>query len=117
MTYSAALGLDQHEDLETAQRRKYEHLAQMFGIAPGHEVLEIGCGWGGFAEFATATIGCKLTGISISRAQTAYSQSRIAVAGVDERVAIQFCDYRDTGRSTHLVCATPCGPVAVRVCN
>jgi cyclopropane-fatty-acyl-phospholipid synthase len=58
-------------------------------------VLEIGCGWGGFAEFAAKEIGAKVTGITISKEQFAYAQERMARQGLSERVDIQLIDYRD----------------------
>lgn len=93
MTYSA--GLDVADDLEAAQHRKYQAVAAAAGIAPQHHVLEIGCGWGGFAEYAARHIGCRVTALTISRAQFDHATARIAAAGLDDRVTIKFCDYRD----------------------
>jgi cyclopropane-fatty-acyl-phospholipid synthase len=58
-------------------------------------VLEIGCGWGGFAEFAATEIGCQVTGITISKEQLDYARNRIEKAGLSDRVDLQYCDYRD----------------------
>ncbi|MGO7778219.1 cyclopropane-fatty-acyl-phospholipid synthase family protein, partial [Rhizobium johnstonii] len=58
-------------------------------------VLEIGCGWGGFAEFAASELNCKVTGLTISREQLAFAQERIHKAGLDDRVEFRFHDYRD----------------------
>jgi cyclopropane-fatty-acyl-phospholipid synthase len=73
MTYSAALFAEGDNDLSSAQRRKYANLAQKTSIGPDHHVLEIGCGWGGFAEFAAKEIGCKVTGLTISQEQFDYA--------------------------------------------
>jgi cyclopropane-fatty-acyl-phospholipid synthase len=67
-------------------------------------VLEIGCGWGGFAEYAARTRGCRVTGITISRAQLDFARSRIAKAGLDPLVDLRFQDYRDvSGRFDRVV--------------
>lgn len=99
MTYSSAVFDHADEDLEIAQRRKYRRLAELAGIEPGHHVLEIGCGWGGFAQFAAAEIGCRVTAITISDAQFAHARQRIRAVGLADRVEIVKRDYRDlTGR-------------------
>jgi cyclopropane-fatty-acyl-phospholipid synthase len=95
MTYSAALYADGANDLESAQAAKFRALAKDTGIGPNDHVLEIGCGWGGFAEFAAREIGCKVTGLTISRQQFDYASKRIAQAGLNEKVSIKFQDYRD----------------------
>lgn len=99
MTYSSALYSTGANDLESAQAAKYRALAQDSGIGPGDHVLEIGCGWGGFAEFAAREIGCRVTGLTISREQHDFATERIAKAGLSDRVEIKLQDYRDeTGR-------------------
>lgn len=95
MTYSSALFGDGDNDLESAQRRKYRAIAVAADIRPDHHVLEIGCGWGGFAEFAAKEIGCRVTGLTISQAQFDYATRRLAEAGLSERAAIKLQDYRD----------------------
>ncbi len=95
MTYSSALFADGIDNLEQAQARKYEEMVQRLDLKPEHHVLEIGCGWGGFAEYAAHKIGCKVTGITISRAQYNYARDRIAKAGLSDKVEIKLCDYRD----------------------
>ena len=94
MTYSSALFLD-GDDLFTAQQRKYERLARVIGISSHDHVLEIGCGWGGFAEYAAKTIGCKLTGLTISKEQFDFAQKRMFEQGLNEKVTLKFQDYRD----------------------
>jgi cyclopropane-fatty-acyl-phospholipid synthase len=95
MTYSSGLFPTGSEDLPKAQAEKYRHLAERTGVDSGHHVLEIGCGWGGFAEFAAREIGCKVTGLTISREQFDFARKRIFEAGLAEKVDIRFQDYRD----------------------
>ena len=96
MTYSAALFKDKEtDDLQTAQIYKYQELIDRLDLKPHHHLLEIGCGWGGFAEYAARTIGCKISCITISKAQFKYATDRIRAAGLDHLVDIQFRDYRD----------------------
>ncbi len=99
MTYSSALYTSGANDLESAQAAKYRALARDTGIGPGDHVLEIGCGWGGFAEFAAREIGCRVTGLTISREQLEFARARIQRAGLSDKVDFKFQDYRDeTGR-------------------
>ena len=95
MTYSSALFRDSQQTLRDAQNEKYRALAASTDIGPDDHVLEIGCGWGGFAEFAAREIGCKVTGITISNKQLAFAKNRIAMAGLQDKVDFKFCDYRD----------------------
>ena len=95
MTYSSALFQTGQESLACAQRAKYASLVDRMGVTPGDHVLEIGCGWGGFAEYAAAERGLKVTGLTISRAQYAYAQERINRAGLSDRVTFKLQDYRD----------------------
>jgi cyclopropane-fatty-acyl-phospholipid synthase len=95
MTYSAAIYEPGDNDLVAAQERKYRALAEKIGAQPEHHILEIGCGWGGFAEFAAREIGCKVTGLTISQEQFDYASRRIADAGLSDKVTIKLLDYRD----------------------
>lgn len=95
MTYSAALFAPGERDLSAAQHRKYARLSREARIGPDHHVLEIGCGWGGFAEFAAREIGCRVTALTVSPAQFAHASERIAAAGLTERVTVALRDYRD----------------------
>ncbi|SOE08414.1 cyclopropane-fatty-acyl-phospholipid synthase [Hoeflea halophila] len=104
MTYSAALYADGANDLTSAQTAKYRALAQAAGLKAGDRVLEIGCGWGGFAEFAAREIGCHVTGLTISREQLAFARQRIEKAGLSDNVELRFQDYRDeTGQYDGIV--------------
>jgi cyclopropane-fatty-acyl-phospholipid synthase len=96
MTYSSALFEEGVNDLEAAQAQKYRRLCQSLGLKPGMSVLEIGCGWGGFAEMAAGEFGAIVTGITLSTEQLAYAQARIAKAGLSDKVTLKLQDYRDT---------------------
>jgi cyclopropane-fatty-acyl-phospholipid synthase len=95
MTYSSALFRTGQESLERAQLLKYESMVDQIGAQPGDHVLEIGCGWGGFAEYAARDRGLRVTGLTISQAQHDYAVARIARAGLQDRVEIKLQDYRD----------------------
>ena len=95
MTYSSALYKTGQESLEKAQEQKYASMVDLMGARPGDHVLEIGCGWGGFAEYAAAKRGLKVTCLTISQEQYKYAVDRIARAGLSDRVEIKLQDYRD----------------------
>lgn len=95
MTYSSARFDATVADLEAGQRAKYKALAEHLDLKPGDHVLEIGCGWGGFAEFAAREYGARVTGITISEEQLAYAKARMERAGLSDRVDIRIQDYRD----------------------
>jgi cyclopropane-fatty-acyl-phospholipid synthase len=95
MTYSSALYAPGDNDLASAQTRKYRALAEAGGFKAGDHVLEIGCGWGGFAEFAASEIGCRVTCLTISQEQYNWAVERIAKAGLSDKVTIKLQDYRD----------------------
>ena len=95
MTYSSALFVTGQESLERAQTLKYASMVDQMGAKPGDHVLEIGCGWGGFAEYAATERGLQVTGLTISQAQYDYAVARMAKAGLADRVTIKMLDYRD----------------------
>ncbi len=95
MTYSSALFEHPRQSLADAQRAKYRALADRIHVDAACHVLEIGCGWGGFAIFAATTYGCRVTGITLSEQQAALARTRVAEAGLDHLVDIQLVDYRD----------------------
>ncbi|SER94502.1 cyclopropane-fatty-acyl-phospholipid synthase [Tranquillimonas rosea] len=95
MTYSSAKFETGQESLERAQELKYASLIDQMGANEGDHVLEIGCGWGGFAEYAAKERGLRVTGLTISQAQHDYAVARIERAGLSDRVSIKLQDYRD----------------------
>src|SRR6201993_1198021 len=95
MTYSSALYEDDTPDLTAAQNNKYRRLAEAIDLRPGQKVLEIGCGWGGFAEFAAKTFNATVVGLTISKEQRDFAQKRIQAAGLNDNVEIRLQDYRD----------------------
>jgi cyclopropane-fatty-acyl-phospholipid synthase len=95
MTYSSALFEDDAADLTSAQKNKYRRLAEAIDLKPGQKLLEIGCGWGGFAEYVARTFGTKVVGLTISKEQRDFAQKRIQQAGLAENVEIRLQDYRD----------------------
>jgi cyclopropane-fatty-acyl-phospholipid synthase len=95
MAYSSAVFASADEPLATAQRRKFDRLCDLLALSSGDHLLEIGCGWGGFAIHAARTRGCLVTGITISEEQFRLARHRVAEAGLSDRVDIQRRDYRD----------------------
>lgn len=96
MTYSSAKFEAPGQSLDQAQRNKYASLARRIDLKPEHRLLEIGCGWGGFAEFAAKEVGCNVTGITISREQHDFAKQRLFKAGLAGKTDIRLQDYRDT---------------------
>jgi cyclopropane-fatty-acyl-phospholipid synthase len=95
MTYSSALFEDDTADLTAAQHNKYRRLAEAIDLQPGQRLLEIGCGWGGFAEYVARTFGAHVVGLTISKEQRDFAQKRIREAGLSDKVEIRLQDYRD----------------------
>lgn len=95
MTYSSARYSEEAVNLAQAQTNKYRTLARSIDLKPGETVLEIGSGWGGFAEFAAREVGAKVTGLTISPMQLDYARARIQREGLGERVDFRLLDYRD----------------------
>jgi len=95
MTYSAACFDNPDESLASAQRRKYRRILDMMEARAGQHVLEIGCGWGGFAEVAVTEYDCKVTGLTLSPSQLAYAQARAERGGWADRAEFVLRDYRD----------------------
>ncbi len=105
MTYSCAVFENLEElkapgkiisarDLQAAQKRKYDLVARAAGIKPGDHVLEIGCGWGGFAVFASQELGCRVHAVTISKKQHEYAQQLVRSKGLDDRITVVLEDYR-----------------------
>ncbi len=104
MTYSSAFRKDGEADLATAQTEKYRQLAEQLGLKRSDHVLEIGCGWGGFAEFAIKEYGCHVTGLTLSTEQKQYAEKRLANKGLKDKADFLLQDYRDMeGQFDHIV--------------
>jgi len=95
LTYSSAVFGSPGETLEQAQLNKYRHMLQRLQLEPGHHLLEIGSGWGGFAIHAARETGCRVTGLTLSQEQLVESRHRAAQAQVSDRVQFVLRDYRD----------------------
>ena len=95
LTYSSAIFDDQNKDLSAAQNNKYQKLINLIQPNNGDKVLEIGCGWGGFAEYLGKNYDVKLDCITISKKQFEYAKERIYKCGLNEKVNIEIKDYRD----------------------
>jgi cyclopropane-fatty-acyl-phospholipid synthase len=95
MTYSSALFNRPGLGLEQAQIAKYEQLLNMVEARRGDHILEIGCGWGAFAEYAATTRGCQVTGVSLSKAQLTYARRRVVGTAAEGKTEFLFMDYRD----------------------
>jgi cyclopropane-fatty-acyl-phospholipid synthase len=104
MTYSSAIFNNKSIELEAAQNNKYKKLAELSAIKNGDQILEIGCGWGGFAEFIGNNYDCNLTAVTISREQYEYTKKRIFDANLSHKIEVLLCDYRNiTGKFDKIV--------------
>jgi len=95
MTYSSALFEGQTTCLSEAQRQKYLRIANNIELKDGDKLLEIGCGWGGFAEIAAKEYGCQVTGLTLSKEQASSCKKRLKDSGIERKVDIRLEDYRD----------------------
>ena len=98
LTYSSAIFDQTTENLSDAQNNKYQKLIDLIQPSNGDRVLEIGCGWGGFAEYLGKKYDVKLDCITISRKQFEYAKERIHKCGLNEKVNIEIKDYRDLNK-------------------
>ena len=104
MTYSCAYWERPGMTLEEGQRAKIRHICEKIRLGPDDHVLEIGCGWGGFAIQAATEVGCRVTGLTLSPSQARLARERVAAAGLDDLVEIREQDYRLTrGRFSRIV--------------
>jgi cyclopropane-fatty-acyl-phospholipid synthase len=103
-TYSGAFFQRPDMTLDQAQVAKYRRLAERLAPAAGDHILEIGCGWGGFALFAAKTYGVRVTGITLSEEQLSFARQRARKAGLEDLVRFQLRDYRQlSGQYSHIV--------------
>jgi cyclopropane-fatty-acyl-phospholipid synthase len=102
-TYSCAVFERPGMTLQEAQETKYRRICDKLGLGPDAHVLEIGCGWGGFALHAAAERGARVTGVTLSEEQAALARERAAEAGLADRIEVRVQDYRTLeGRFTHI---------------
>jgi cyclopropane-fatty-acyl-phospholipid synthase len=103
MTYSCGVFERDTDDLAQAQANKYRRLLDLLHAEPGQRVLEVGCGWGGFARTAAAA-GLGVTGLTLSQEQHAWSQATVAGTPLAERIELRLQDYRDVSEGfDHIV--------------
>ena len=95
MTYSSALFNTNINDLHEAQQNKFVGIAEPLQLNENSKLLEIGCGWGGFSTFVAKKYGAKVKAITISKKQYDFASERILKEGLNEKVEIEMCDYRD----------------------
>jgi cyclopropane-fatty-acyl-phospholipid synthase len=95
MTYSSAIFSKPTDNLEIAQKNKYKKLAELVSVKDGDNILEIGCGWGGFSEFLGREYDCKITAITISKEQYNFAKKRIKKENLENKIDIRYCDYRN----------------------
>ncbi len=95
LTYSSAVYKSDKDDLEIAQRNKFQELINLMNIKDGNKVLEIGCGWGGFAEFLAKNYDVSVDCITISKNQYEFTKKKIFNSGLNNKVNVKFLDYRD----------------------
>ena len=105
LTYSSAwFAGDLSQPLEQAQDAKHERVLQWLDPAPGSVLLDVGCGWGGFARYAARTRGCRVRAVTLSRRQQEYADARSKASGLDRLTRFDACDYREiNGRFDHVV--------------
>jgi cyclopropane-fatty-acyl-phospholipid synthase len=102
--YSCAYFRHPDDDLETAQLNKKRHIAAKLLLAPGQNVLDIGCGWGGMALFLAREYGVRVTGLTLSVEQQRYAAARAQEQGLADRVEFHLRDYRtETGHYDRIV--------------
>ncbi|TBW40707.1 class I SAM-dependent methyltransferase [Siculibacillus lacustris] len=104
MLYSSGLWDAGVTSLEGAQARKLARIGELLGLAPGDDVLEIGCGWGALAAHLAETEGVRVTGLTLSPSQLAHARTVVEARGHADRVDLRLQDYRDvTGRFDRIV--------------
>ena len=95
LTYSSAVYENPNDNLEKAQKNKYQKLINLLDVKDGNKVLEIGCGWGGFSEYLAKNYNVTIDCITISKKQFEFTKDRINDAGLNNKVNVMFLDYRD----------------------
>ena len=95
LTYSSAIYENDNDDLEIAQKNKYQKLIDLLHLKDGNKILEIGCGWGGFSEYLGKRHDVIIDCITISKKQYEYTKKRIFKNSLNNKVNVMFLDYRD----------------------
>jgi cyclopropane-fatty-acyl-phospholipid synthase len=95
LTYSSAVYENQNDNLETAQKNKYQKLIDLLNIKDNNKVLEIGCGWGGFSVYLAKKYNVSIDCITISKKQFEFTERRVFESGLNNKVNVKFLDYRD----------------------
>ena len=95
LTYSSAVYEKPNDNLEKAQKNKYQKLIDLLEVKDGNKVLEIGCGWGGFSEYLAKNYNVTIDCITISKKQFEFTKNKINDSGLNNKVNVMFLDYRD----------------------
>ncbi len=95
MTYSSAVFEQNNENLFIAQQNKYRQIAEPLQLNENSNLLEIGCGWGGFSTYAAKKFGAKIRAITLSKEQFDFTSKKIAKEGLGEKIIVEIRDYRD----------------------
>lgn len=104
MTYSSGVFHEPSDTMELASEQKYDRIGRKLALTPEDHVLEIGCGWGGFAIYAARNYGCRVTAVTISQQQFNFAKRRIREQGLEDRIDLILKDYRDlTGKYDKIV--------------
>jgi len=104
MTYSSALFNQPTDTLKQAQLNKYQAIAELLNVNKNDRILEIGCGWGGFSEYIANSVGATIDGLTLSKEQLEFANSRYRDAGLENQATASYTDYRDsTGQYDKIV--------------
>ena len=104
MTYSSALFNDPSDTLKQAQLNKYQAIEELLNVSKNDRILEIGCGWGGFSEYIAKSTGAKIDGLTLSKEQLEFANTRYQNAGLEKQATASYTDYRDsTGQYDKIV--------------
>jgi cyclopropane-fatty-acyl-phospholipid synthase len=95
MAYTCACFASPDDDLDTAQRRKLDLVCRKLRLQAGERLLDVGCGWGGLATWAASEYGADVLGVTLSEQQAEFARERVREAGLERRVRIEVCDYRE----------------------
>lgn len=95
LQYTCGYYRDPHDDLESSQRNKMDHVCRKLRLKPGERLADFGCGWGGLLIYAAEKYGVDATGFTLSKVQADYASKAIAEAGLQDRVRVELCDFRE----------------------